>query len=576
MKKRFFGKLLLIAPFLLISCAGDVSSMPTSTSPAEESGSSSVEEGGNSSSSQEEQAVPPAVDILDVPAEMERYEGARLYVLDGEEETEVPLLKVMVNDSHSWAMPQSSRVPSAFARVKIRGRITFRLRFDEPSGDSARVLPSGWNIMPSVREGGKVIDFTLYSAGAYSLEPGRDPLKAIMIVADEYGEEPIDESKYENVITLGPGIHTKENNDLIEDNNKIVLESNTLLKLEEGAVLQGALTANGAKNIAVVGPGIIDGTPFDRQKDALVPLDFSSCEGVIIKDVTFLDPSAWVVNLYFTKDALVDGVAIVSSRSNGDGITLQSCENVEVKDCFVRSYDDSLVCKNYALPYGNPDRDSHGSSRNIHFHDIVIWTDLAQSTEIGFETVGEEMENITFKDLTVVHAYHKPVVSIHNGNYADIHDISWENITVDDCSVGLGDAGKSHLVEMTAEYSATWSENPASGGTEIGDVHDIEVRNLLVRSVRSGLSPTFNFAGSKDQRLDPQFKGQIAMVSDVLMEDIELEGEMVLEGDSRIRKNEYTENISFAETGEKVTGATLRRSMSSEELDALEGPLLIE
>ena len=515
--------------------------MPTSTSPAEESGSSSVEEGGSSSSSQEEQAVPPAVDILDVPAEMERYEGARLYVLDGEEETEVPLLKVMVNDSHSWAMPQSSRVPSAFARIKIRGRITFRLRFDEASGDSARVLPSGWNIMPAVREGGKVIDFTLYSAGAYSLEPGRDPLKAIMIVADEYGEEPIDESKYENVITLGPGIHTKENNDLIEDNNKIALESNTLLKLEEGAVLRGALSANGAKNIAVIGPGIIDGTPFDRQKDALV-----------------------------------DGVAIVSSRSNGDGITLQSCENVEVKDCFVRSYDDSLVCKNYALPYGNPDRDSHGSSRNIHFHDIVIWTDLAQSTEIGFETVGEEMENITFKDLTVVHAYHKPVVSIHNGNYADIHDISWENITVDDCSVGLGDAGKSHLVEMTAEYSATWSENPASGGTEIGDVHDIEVRNLLVRSVRSGLSPTFNFAGSKDQRLDPQFKGQIAMVSDVLMEDVELEGEMVLEGDSRIRKNEYTENISFAETGEKVTGATLRRSMTSEELDALEGPLLIE
>ena len=507
---------------------------------------------------------------------MTRYEGARLYVLDGEEETEVPLLKVMVNDSHSWAMPQSSRVPSAFARVRIRGRITFRLRFEEGAGDSARVLPAGWNIIPSVRDGGEVIDFTLYSAGAYSVEPARDPLKAIMIVADEYGEEPFDESGYENVITLGPGIHTKENNELIGDDNKIRLESNTLLKLEEGAVLRGALAANGARNIAVIGPGIIDGSSFDREKDALVPLDFSSCEGVTIKDVTFLDPSAWVVNLYFTKDALVDGVAIVSSRSNGDGITLQSCEDVEVKDCFVRSYDDSLVCKNYALPYGNPDRDSHGSSRNILFHDIVIWTDLAQSTEIGFETVGEEMENIAFEDLTVIHAYHKPVVSIHNGNYADIHDIRWENITVDDCSVGLGDAGKSHLVEMTAEYSATWSENPASGGTEIGNVHDIEVRNLLVRSIRSGLVPTFNFAGSKDQRLDPEFKGRIATVSDVLMEDIELEGEAILDGDSRIRKNEYAERISFATTGERITGAALRRSMSSEELDALEGPLLIE
>ncbi len=576
MRKKSLAKLLLLPVFLLISCTGDGSVSSASGSSAEGSSSSSHEEGDSASSSLEEEALSPAVDILDVPAGMTRYEGARLYVLDGEEETEVPLLKVMVNDSHSWAMPQSSRVPSAFARVRIRGRITFRLRFEKGAGDSARVLPAGWNIIPSVRDGGEVIDFTLYSAGAYSVEPARDPLKAIMIVADEYGEEPFDESGYENVITLGPGIHRKENNELIGDDNKIHLESNTLLKLEEGAVLRGALAANGARNIAVVGPGIIDGSTFDREKDALVPLDFSSCEGVIIKDVTFLDPSAWVVNLYFTKDALVDGVAIVSSRSNGDGITLQSCEDVEVKDCFVRSYDDSLVCKNYALPYGNPDRNSHGSSRNILFHDIVIWTDLAQSTEIGFETVGEEMENIAFEDLTVIHAYHKPVVSIHNGNYADIHDIRWENITVDDCSVGLGDAGKSHLVEMTAEYSATWSENPASGGTEIGDVHDIEVRNLLVRSIRSGLVPTFNFAGSKDQRLDPEFKGRIATVSDVLMEDIELEGEAILDGDSRIRKNEYAERISFATTGERITGATLRRSMSSEELDALEGPLLIE
>ena len=77
-------------------------------------------------------------------------------------------------------------------------------------------------------------------------------------------------------------------------------------------------------------------------------------------------------------------------------------------------------------------------------------------------------------------------------------------------------------------------------------------------------------------RTDDVNSERIATVSDVLMEDIELEGEAILDGDSRIRKNEYAERISFATTGDRSTGATLRRSMSSEELDALEGPLLIE
>ena len=44
----------------------------------------------------------------------------------------------------------------------------------------------------------------------------------------------------------------------------------------------------------------------------------------------------------------IDGVKIITARPNGDGITVQSSRNVTVSNSFVRTWDDSLVVKNYA------------------------------------------------------------------------------------------------------------------------------------------------------------------------------------------------------------------------------------
>ncbi|HCR41553.1 MAG TPA: hypothetical protein DIW41_11695, partial [Lachnospiraceae bacterium] len=78
------------------------------------------------------------------------------------------------------------------------------------------------------------------------------------------------------------------------------------------------------------------------------PRQFDFCDNVEIRDIIALNPNAWVLNSLSSKNEIIDGVRIVSSRPNGDGITLQSCENILVQNCFVRSWDDSLVVKNYA------------------------------------------------------------------------------------------------------------------------------------------------------------------------------------------------------------------------------------
>lgn len=94
-----------------------------------------------------------------------------------------------------------------------------------------------------------------------------------------------------------------------------------------------------------------------------------------IRDIIVLNPNAWVCQAYDSHDGVIDGVKIITARPNGDGISLQSCQNYEVKNCFVRSWDDSLVVKNYDQ-----------NSSDIHFSQMQLWTDFAQSMEVGYET----------------------------------------------------------------------------------------------------------------------------------------------------------------------------------------------
>ena len=147
-----------------------------------------------------------------------------------------------------------------------------------------------------------------------------------------------------------------------------------------------------------------------------------------IQDVAFFDPAGWTLHLWKCEDVKIKNVKIITARSNGDGISVQSCKNVEVSGGYVRTWDDALVVKNSDM----------GITSNVNIHDVVVWSDLAQAMEVGYETYGPTMDGITFQDITVVHAMHKAVISLHNCDQAKITNVTYKNITVEDCQT-LGD-----------------------------------------------------------------------------------------------------------------------------------------
>ncbi len=464
-----------------------------------------------------------------IPPSVPLYNKCALYL----EDSQLPLYSVYVNNSQYWKGNVTDRDTVGVGYFFLEGKVNVSLRCDGMSNCVVRPLSA--NVEATVEDG--VARFTLSSSGNYSIEPDGDPTRAIFLFVSDYADKDIEEEN-NKVIRFEKGLHTDANNPNIK-NNTVTLSSNTTVILEDGAVVRARFVANNASNITICGTGIIDGSAFIRNAttgQVTVPLDFNYCSNVTFKDFSVHDPAGWCVNWYFCTDSQIEKIKIISSRSNGDGISLQSCQRIDVSDCFVRSWDDSLVVKNYPQ-WSN--RDIEGTTRDITFRNCTIWTDLAQSMEIGYETVGQVMENITFEDITVLHNFHKPVISIHNGNNANIKNVTYNRITVEDASMGRGDAGANNqLIEISVAYSSTWSDSHKK--TALGSIDTVTISNVTVRS--GNIILPIKIVGCRDMRSG--YGASLHYVSNVLLNNIWANGKQIGSNYAYLTVNEYA-NASF-------------------------------
>lgn len=319
--------------------------------------------------------------------------------------------------------------------------------------ESAIVRPLSLGIEAQVEDG--VARFTLDAPALLTVEFDGQTRRALHLFACA-PQQDVPAPDEEGVLYFGPGIHELP---------LVRVRSGQSVYLAGGAVLRSKIVADKCENIRVYGRGVIDGSIYNRWTQRMVPIDFNLCTGVTIEGITILDPAGWTVNTFACKDVTIRDVKIVSARSNSDGFTAQSCQQYTAENCFVRSWDDSLVVKNY----GN------GVSHDITFRDIVIWTDLAQSCEIGYETRGPEIYDVTFENITVLHNFHKPVMSIHNSDHAYVHNILYRNIVIEDAQMGEGDAGNDNfLIDLTIAPSV-WTQS-----NERGRISDIRFENITV------------------------------------------------------------------------------------------------
>ncbi len=471
-----------------------------------------------SSTSGEDPLMDSIAQFVQPPEGVERYEAAKVYL----EDTQLPLYCVRVNNTQTWPPDDGARDAAGVGYFTLEGNCHIRIEKEGMQSCTVRPLSAG---VEAVCSDG-VASFTVTGSGNYAIEPNGDPEQAIFLFISKPTEQTEPLGK---VIRFEKGLHTSENNPNIQ-NHTVTLGSNTTVILEAGAVVRARFVAHNAENIRIIGSGIIDGSQFPRNIDkgqVTVPLDFNRCRNVHFRDFSVLDPAGWCVNWYFCSQSSIDGIKIISSRANGDGISIQSCQDIEVKNCFLRTWDDSLVVKNYP-DWAN--RSIEGQTRNIRFENCTVWTDLAQSMELGYETVGEVMEDISFRNITVLHNFHKPVMSIHNGNNAQIKNVVFDTITVEDASVI-----NQSLCEFSVAHSATWSDQHKVTG--LGSITGVTVKNVTV--IRCAASMAIRLSGCVDTRSG--YGNTVHRVSDVSFENIWMKNRQI--GDAKLRRNKYAEAI---------------------------------
>ena len=359
-------------------------------------------------------------------------------------ETAVCMQRIWTPNPKLTTTPVAIATQDGLCRVEIE-------RLNGPI-ESVTVRPMHLGIVPEIREGRAL--FTLDRPTNVTVEFNDTVEGALhLFLHKRNNDKPKKDAP--GVRWFGPGIHRE---DIIE------VHSGETIYLDDGCLLYGQICCQDCAGFTIAGHGVICGSIYDRWKDTLVPVNLTRCRDFTVRDITILDPSAWTLNLLDCENGKIEGVKIVSARSNSDGLTFQNCRNIRASGCFVRSWDDNLVVKGY-----------DGDVNGIAFIDCTLWTDLAQSCEVGYETRAKSIRNILFRDITILHNFHKPVMSIHNSDNAAIRNVRFENITVEDARMGEGD-GTDYLIDLTTTAS-DWSRTPDRGTTG-----DVTFQNIQVLS----------------------------------------------------------------------------------------------
>jgi polygalacturonase len=210
----------------------------------------------------------------------------------------------------------------------------------------------------------------------------------------------------------------------INGNEEVFFDWNTAKKIE----WSGTQNTRQKENYRAVKSGIGDGpvVPKERPRQMVI---FSGCTNILIRDIKLIKSPFWTLHFADCDGVLVSWVKIWASlfTPNSDGLDINSCNNVIVSDCDIRTGDDAIAITGYAHHFELP-----GFSDLHHLSDNIVITNCnLQSRSSGIR--------IGWLDQNTVRNIHISNVNITNSNRGIgifVRDEgSLENITISQVNI---------------------------------------------------------------------------------------------------------------------------------------------
>jgi len=217
----------------------------------------------------------------------------------------------------------------------------------------------------------------------------------------------------------------------IHNVGQITLKSDETIYIAGGAIVQGTVYAADANNIKIMGRGILDGKLVN---DQMVVLD--RCDNALIEGIIIQDSKTWTVVPKWCNNLTINNLKEVCWRTGTDGLDLCGSSHVKVQNCFFRNNDDNIVLKCWAVSEGKyavKTAEKGPDMTDIEVSNCVFWNmPWGNAIEIGFELKCDKISGIVFKNIDIIHTERGAVLSIHNGDFATVENIRFENIRVED------------------------------------------------------------------------------------------------------------------------------------------------
>ena len=322
------------------------------------------------------------------------------------------------------------------------------------------------------------------------------------------------------VLYFGAGEH---------DAGTIELHSGQTLYLEEGAVVYATVFARDAKNIRILGRGILD----NRKNTEKILFEANArgnstdcgnavrehaitlvgCENAEIDGITVRDSLLYNIDCVSCKNVHIRAVKVIGCwRYNSDGVHFACCENCSLTDSFLRTYDDAVCVRGYSkYEYERWLTNRTGnlpSTKNIRVSGCTIWNDWGKGLQIGTETYAEEIADVIFENCKIVRVSFGPLYMWLVDN-AKVHDVVFRGIDIEfdeyNCPPRIQQAdGEVYRYEYDAEFSCPFiafliekhfEYSMIQREEELGSISGVLLEDIRFYSVQK---PFFLFAGQNE------------------------------------------------------------------------------
>jgi polygalacturonase len=234
----------------------------------------------------------------------------------------------------------------------------------------------------------------------------------------------------------------------------IALKSNTTLRLEKDANLMGTpdlddypiikgrwegrwvdahrglISAQDAKNIAVIGPGHIVGNPalggrkMPRRPCIIEPIN---CTDIRFEDFSAQQQRMWTIHPTLCDNIVVKNLNIRSTGGNGDGIDVDSCRHVQIDSCDIDTGDDCIAIKSGR---GMEGYKIARPSEDVQISNCTLGDSIFACIGVGSETSGG-IRNIHIEHCKFTHAKTYAVyIKTNIDRGAFIEDISGNDLEI--------------------------------------------------------------------------------------------------------------------------------------------------